>query len=629
MGKDQRQFNINLQRFWHPINIYNNLKAVYFAFIPKGSKGYELTYGFLRMGLKQLHLINIYYQEWLRRYDSLTEKDLSEIKVKVDTIKSPPKFSIIMPVYNPDIPFFEQAIQSVSKQVYPFWELCIADDASTNPRVKELIEQYAHEDTRIKYKIRAVNGHISAASNSALELASNEYVVLLDHDDLLHPLALYYVAEEINAHPDSVIIYSDEDKINKRGRRLDPYFKPEFDYELQLSQNMVSHLGVYRRSAVMKVGGFRVGLEGSQDYDLLLRVLETCEPDQIIHIPRPLYHWRISRDSVSLDVNIKPYAVEAGKRALNEHLQRRSVDAEVTYLPELAGYSVSYALPATQPAVTIIMMAETLSNALNTTIDAIISNTDYEPFRIHLWLNSNNNISFEIADEQKEFVSIFCHDFSKMTSFAEIINECIGETSTEFICLLDSAIDHFPSNWLSDLVGQAKQAGIGGVAPKLINTRNNVVSSGIILAPDITSAHLSFGEERKKNGYFGWAKLCRGYSALSEKCLLFRRDHWHVIGGMNEKIHTPLFCCIDFCLKMKELGLRNVLRPSIELIIDDNVRNIVDKWFETNLEKDKAYLLKHWETMIENDPAFNPNLTIVDEGKILVNLSPNLNFPGV
>jgi O-antigen biosynthesis protein len=630
MGKDQRKLHVNIQRFWHPINIYNNLKALYFAIIPKGSKGYDITYGFLRIFLKQLHLINIYYQEWLRQFDSLTDEDFDEVKARISAMESPPNFSIIMPVYNPDIPFFEQAIQSVLKQVYAFWELCIADDASTDPEVREVIEQYAAEDSRIKFKIRDKNGHISAASNSALELASNEYVVLLDHDDLLHPLALFYVAEEIKAHPNSIIIFSDEDKITKRGRRLDPYFKPEFDYELQLSQNMVSHLGVYRRTAVMEVSGFRIGLEGSQDYDLLLRVLETCQPDQIVHIPRPLYHWRISKESVSLDVNIKPYAVEAGKRALNEHLQRRSVDAEITYLPELAGYSVTYALPPTQPTVTIIILAQTLTHKLSKMIDMIISNTAYDHYNLHLWLTSTNedHVS-KLQNNWKEIVRIF-NEVDRKGSYAEAINHCIRETSTEFVCLLDSSIDQFPSNWLSDLVGQGIQANIGAVAPKLINTKNDVFSSGIILTPDITTAHLSFGEDRGKNGYFGWAKLCRGYSALSEKCLLFRRDHWQSVGGMNEIFHSPLYCGVDFCLKLKEQGLRNVLRPSIELYLQPHNKSEQDiDSLGQHLEEDKAYLQERWGTIIQNDPAFNPNLSIVDEGKILVNLSPNLNFPGV
>ena len=629
MTKDHKKLKINFHRFWHPIKIYHNLKSLYFAIIPKGSKSYKITYGFLRIFLKQLHLLNIYYQEWIRLFDNFTDDELAKIHQIITEMASKPKFSVIMPVYNPDLSFFQQAIESVINQVYPYWELCIADDASTNPRVKALIKTYADKDTRIRFIIREKNGHISAASNSALELASKEFIALLDHDDVLHPLALYFVAVEINAHPDSVIIYSDEDKITKRGKRLDPYFKPDFDYELLLSQNMVSHLGIYRRSAVIEVGGFRIGLEGSQDYDLLLRVLETCKPDQIHHIPRPLYHWRISNKSVARDVNIKPYAVDAGNKALQEHLARRSVKAHVEFLPELAGYSVTYDIPK-EPSVSLIIPSVAVTDILYRYLVELLSNTSYKNFLVQIITpTSKNNFSMPLPPSLKDQVKIIHLDNDNKASFAKLVNYAISMVTTDYLCLLNDFLNEFPPNWLSDLVGQASQAGIGAVAPKIIDNNDRVYSSGIIVMPERIAAHLSKGEERAVNGYFGWAKLSRGYSALSEKCLLFKRDYWQSVDGFDTNLKSPMHCGIDFCLKLKDLGLRNILRPSTELVLkrsDQHNPHFHDH--AKSLAPDQAYLQSRWGRIIANDPAFNPNLTIVDEGKILVNLSPNLNFPG-
>jgi len=631
MNNDEtNEFPARIKKFWHPINIYNNLRKLYFTIIPKGSKAYNLTYGFLRIFLKQLHLFNIYYQEWIRRFDTLSYEAILEIREKINRMAEKPTISVVMPVYNPPPELFDQAIQSVLAQVYPYWELCIADDASTDPRIPALIHDYTQKDTRIRAILRKENGHISAASNSALELATNEFMALLDHDDVLHPLALLFVAEEINKHPDSVIIYSDEDKITKNGKRLDPYFKPDFNYELLLSQNMISHLGVYRTKIVRDVGGFRIGLEGSQDYDLVLRVLDHCEPDQIHHIPRPLYHWRISKESAARDINIKPYAIKAGTRALTEHLIHQSVKAKVNFLPKLAGYSISYSLPDSLPSVSIVIPAIEFSDAIINVVETILNNTDYPNFRIVLGLkkSSEKNIRTLSNDWQQNVIIHYYNNRSDIP-FAKRVNQCVNATSSDFICLLNEWLTGFLPVWLRALIGQASQPGVGAVAPRLINANNRVFSNGIILIPDRIIQHLSKGEEQAVNGYFGWAKLTRGYSALSESCLLFKTEHFINVGGFNEDLKSSTYAGVDFCLKLKELDFRNILRPEVELYFQENHRynqplGIINQWEEA----DKIVLIEKWQKFIQNDPAFNPNLTIIDEGKILVNLSAHLGVPG-
>lgn len=234
------------------------LRSIYLRLAPKGSKLYALTHIFLRK------LLNARYSYWIRHFDTYNQEQHQVILKELTLLSTKPLISVLMPVYNPNPEFLDQAIRSVLNQIYPYWELCIADDASTISGVKDVIEKHHKSEPKVKVVYRTTNGHISAASNTALAMARGDFIALLDHDDLLHPLALFEVAKEINAHPDSVVIYSDEDKITPRGSRIDPYFKSDFDPDLFLSQNMVSHLGVYLRKAIVNIGGFRAGLEGSQ-----------------------------------------------------------------------------------------------------------------------------------------------------------------------------------------------------------------------------------------------------------------------------------------------------------------------------------------------------------------------------
>ena len=269
------------------------------------------------------------YEDWVRCYDSLDEGARQRIRSRIADFYRQPKISVVMPVYDPALNFLDAAIRSVRNQLYPNWELCIADDASTNPAVRELLNEHAQEEVRIKLTFRATNGHICAASNTALAAATGEYVALLDNDDVLSEHALFWVAQAILDDPEVGLVYSDEDKISEGGSRYAPYFKCDLNMELLLAQNMISHLGVYRRDLLEAVGGFRVGFEGSQDYDLALRVIERLAPAQVKHIPRVLYHWRAIAGSTALASGEKNYAAGAGRLAVAEHLQRRGLAAEV------------------------------------------------------------------------------------------------------------------------------------------------------------------------------------------------------------------------------------------------------------------------------------------------------------
>ena len=615
-----------MNQFWDPISIYQKLRTIYFAIIPKNSKAYERTPEFLRTFLKQMYLLNIYYQEWIRRYDTPDESALQSIEETIYNMAEKPAISVLMPVYNPPLEFLKEAIESVRTQMYPYWQLCIADDASTEPGVKELIHSYTKIDTRIQAVYRKINEHISAASNSALKLAKYDTIALLDHDDIIHPLALYLVAHTINVHPDWEIIYSDEDKITKWGRRFDPYFKPEFNYELLLSQNMVSHLGVYKTETMRKIGGFRKGLEGSQDYDLLLRILENCSPDQIHHIPRPLYHWRVSHRSVAEDVSIKPYATKAGIKALEQHLLRKSIKAEVIFLPKLSAYRVEYVLEKSKPHITIIISTPSMSQPVLDCINEIISKTEYPNFNILLCLSSDSDEKVIPPSETwKEIVNVVFSKNSSQKSIVQSLNYWIPKIHTDYICFFSKPITNFSPHWLSELVGQAIQPGIGTVGPKLLYQNGLVYSNGIFLLPDIITSHHMQGTDKDDIGYFGWAKLQRGYSALSEKCLLFKQDHFLNLNGFKEDFINPHFSVVDFCLRLQKQNFRNILCPFVEVSLaetfDFKTKNPAEDLIHPI---DKKLMEEHWSEWLENDPSFNPNLDLVEEGKILISLSPRI-----
>ena len=619
--KQKKKISDIWQQIWDPITIYKNLRSLYFAIIPKNSRAYERTPEFLRSFLKQMYLLNIYYQEWIRRYDTFTDEDFELVEEKIFNMSDKPSISILMPVFNPPIKFLEEAIESVLNQKYPFWQLCIADDASTDLDVKILIEYYRDKDDRIEAIFREKNGHISAASNSALSLAKYNYIALLDHDDLLHPLALYYVAKTIIAHPDTEIIYSDEDKITKWGRRFDPYFKPEFNYELLLSQNMVSHLGVYKTRSVRQINGFREGLEGSQDYDLLLRILETIKLNQIQHIPRPLYHWRVSNRSVAENVNIKPYATKAGGKALREHLQRKSTPGKVVFLPDLAAYRVDFQLNEPNPRVSIVIPTPQLTTEYSNCLEEILLNTTYSNFNIQLVLPENQTPMVKnYADQWEGKVDLMTEYDQMMLSKMRSINEILENSSSDFLLILFEPLTGFFRGWLNILMTQASKSEIGLVAPKIVYRNGFVYSNGVILLPEIKAQHLSQGTEIEDIGYFGWSKLRRSYSVVSVKCILVNKKKLEMVGGFSENFNEINNAGIDLCLKLRSQGFHNILCPSVELSLHEDYKK--NNNFDMPDKDDIQLMEKRWLSWFENDPAFNPNLSIGDDGKILINLNP-------
>jgi GT2 family glycosyltransferase len=552
------------------------------------------------------------YEKWVRLYDSLDNQKISQICDGIQALTSHPLISVVMPVYDSPIEFLDLAIWSVRNQLYPHWELCIADDASSNQAVRDLIAQHANEDSRIKSVYRKENGHISRASNSALELATGVFIALLDHDDELPVHALYWIAYAINQNPGVGIIYSDEDKIDESGRRFDPYFKCAFNYELLLAQNMISHLGVYRRSLLTKIGGFRVGFEGSQDYDLCLRVLEQIDHSQILHIPKVLYHWRAIKGSAALARNQKTYAVEAGRRAVDEHLMRLNVAATVLLAPEVPCFNrVKFLLPNPAPLVSIIIPTKDCAHLLRKCINSILEKTSYPSYEIIIL----DNGSVEPATHQlfkalpQEQVQIIRDD--SPFNFSKLNNQGVKFSRGDLICLMNNDIEILTPDWLEEMASFASRPEIGCVGSRLWYPDFHLQHGGVILGIGGIANHAHYRMPRNQHGYFGRAQLHQSFSAVTAACLLVRRSVFEQVGGLDEELAVA-FNDVDFCLRVREAGYRNVWTPYAEMIHHESAsrgyENTPEK--QTRFSKEVTLMKERWGDRLLQDPAYSPNLTL-------------------
>ncbi len=408
------------------------------------------------------------YTYWVNLYDTLTPQAIVPIRANLQSLKHRPIISVLMPVYNTPEKWLVRAIDSVRAQVYDRWELCIADDASTAPHIRPLLEKIARDDPRIKVVFRETNGHISAASNSALELAQGEFVSLLDHDDELRPHALACVALELARFPDADLIYSDEDKLNESGVRYSPYFKPDWNPDLFFSQNFICHLGIYRTALVREIGGFRIGYEGSQDWDLAMRVVERIPPSRIRHIPRILYHWRAVQGSTAIQVSEKNYSVTAAKKVIADHFARVGIKATLT--PANGHYwRVHYPRPDPAPSVTLIIPTRNRGSLLRPCIASILEKTAYPDYKILVVdNNSDEPETLVYLDELRQHPRCRVLAFPGPFNFSAINNFAVHQTDTPLIGLLNNDLEVIHGDWLDEMASHAVRRRSAPWAPNSI-----------------------------------------------------------------------------------------------------------------------------------------------------------------
>lgn len=556
------------------------------------------------------------YNEWWRKYGNDKQEDLEAASIAISSFSRLPLISVVMPCYNPKPEWLSVSVESVKSQIYPHWELCIADDASTDESVVQLLRSAAaSSNAKIKVEFKTINEHISATSNCALNLANGEWVVLLDHDDQLHPLALYYLVELINARPCVQLVYSDEDKMDDHGKLFDPYFKPSWNPELIRAQNFFSHLGCYRRDLVLSVGGFRLGYEGSQDYDLLLRCWDATGDDAIAHIPRVLYHWRAHSHSTASATSAKPYALDAAQRALRDHLVRRSIDATVETNDH--GYHlVRYALPAAPPLVSIIVPSKDSADLLSSCLVSVIEQTSYPSWE--MLIVDNGSTQADALDLLNDFAKDPRVKIIRVPgefNYSALNNLAAKHARGEWLCLLNNDIQVLDGSWLSAMVGCALQPGVLAVGAKLLFPNHTIQHIGVVLGLGGVAGHCHAKLPATSGGYFCRPFVCHDVDAATAACLLVNANAYQQVSGLDDEYLKVAFNDVDLCLKLRELGGRILLTPSLSLIHHESASRGSDSSPEKKrrFRWEVAVMHHRWGDRLLEDRTYNPNLSLAKD----------------
>jgi len=607
---------------------------------------------------KKIDNFEVNYQGWIKT----NEKDIYFYDEKV--LKQKPLISIILPVYNTKAVFLRKAIDSVFKQTYPYWELCIADDASNDKETITTLKHYEKRDERIKVIYREKNSHISAALNSALSLANGEWVAFLDHDDMLAPNALYEIAKAINTNRKAKLIYSDEDKIDEKDNRFEPHFKSDWNPDMFFSQNYVNHLCAIKKDIVDNIKGFREGVEGSQDYDLILRSLPYIKDDEIVHIPKILYHWRSIKGSTAFDAQEKEYTTKAGIKALQDYFDvvRPGVVVLEGFLPNT--YKPVYPIPGIDikeqikpyiekskinreiyktiqhqtsnikhptsiiqhlssnihhpPLVSIIIPTRDGYEILKMCIESILEKTDYPNYEIIIVNNRSTDektISYLNYLKKKYDNIITIINFNKSFNFSAINNFAVMQAKGEIVCLLNNDIEIISQMWLSEMVQHVLRPEIGAVGAKLYYANDTIQHAGVVLGIGGVAGHSHKYFPKDHHGYFSRLKIIQNYSAVTAACLLVRKSVYEEVGGLDEENLKVAFNDVDFCLKVLEKGYRNLWTPYAEAYHHESL----SRGKENTPEKQKRFMQEvlfmkeKWKSQLYNDPCYSPHLTLERE----------------
>ena len=553
------------------------------------------------------------YQTWASIFDTVSEDDIENVNAHIRTFSYQPGISLLLPVYNSNEKFLVQAIESVIGQLYENWELCIADDASTKPYIRDILKSYARKDSRIKVVFREENGHISAATNSALQIAHGEYCALLDHDDTLSPLALYFIVQELQEHPEADLLYSDEDKIDPDGTRFDPYFKSDWNLDLFLSHNCVSHLGVYRTAILREIGGFDEALYGSQDWDMALRFVARIGEQNIRHIPRVLYHWRYTDTSTAHSIESKPYVVNAGRKAIEAFLASRKTVAKVDDGPWAGSFRVKYSIPRRVHA-TILIPTHGDYETARRCIESVLTKTSYPHYDILALNNQRYNTALTgYLNQVQNSAKVGVREYDGEFSYGPIYNYGAGESQGEVLVFMDTDIEVIEDGWLEEVVSHAIRPEIGAVGVRLLYPDHTVQHGGVVMGIGGVTGNAFQHISEWDIGHMGRAHLQQNYSAVSGACIATRRDVFDQLNGFNSVDLPMVYGDIDYCLRAQhDLGLKTLWTPFVNLIHHESVPTgiEVDEEKTNRIIKEGHFMNRQWKAVIENDPYYNPNLTL-------------------
>lgn len=541
------------------------------------------------------------YLKWINKYECMDDYTRD--------IEYCPLISIVMPTFNVEKKYLTACLDSVLNQYYQNFEICIADDCSTNEETLNTLREYEKKDKRVRVVYRKENGHISKATNSALEIAKGEYIGLLDNDDVLANNALYEIVKILNENRNVDMIYSDEDKIDLNGKRCEPNFKPDFSPDTLYSLNYICHFVVIRKKLIDLVGGFEIGVEGAQDYDLLLKITERTS--NIKHIPKILYHWRKIPGSTSMAISNKDYAIDKGKIVLEHALKRRKIDAVVHKDPISTYYYLEYMLPK-QPLVSIIIPTKDHADITRVCLESLYAKTLYQNFEV-LMINNNSEErdTYELFNEFSEKYSNFrVIDANIPFNYSIINNLAARQAKGEVLVLLNNDTEIIQDNWLNIMVGYAIQPHIGAVGPKLLYPDLTVQHGGVLIGLGGVASHAYIGEERDFPGIYGRLRVPYNYAAVTAACLAVEKKKFFNVNCLEEEL-TVAYNDVDFNLKLLEKGYYNVFIPQVELIHHESKSRGLDTEGDKykRFMKEETYMHEKWCKYIKKDPFYNENYT--------------------
>lgn len=556
------------------------------------------------------------YRAWLRaNYPSQT--DISRQKKESKKFARRPLISVIVPTYNTNIGYLKECINSVINQSYDNWELCLADDNSTNPEVRKVIENFAKKDKRIKYIFRKENGHICKASNSALQIATGKYIALLDHDDVLWPNALYENVKLINKYPSAKFIYSDEDKIDSSGKKhMEAFFKPDWNFDFLRSINYITHFAVLEKKLVDEIGGFREGYEGAQDWDLFLRASRKLE--KVYHIPTVIYSWRKSETSTAQAPSTKDYAYVNQKKALQDDVKERSLKADIDWQIPFSMWHVKYALQK-ESLVSIVIPTKNQKDFIERCLKSIQEKTTYKNFEVVIVdTGSTEPEVWEVYKEYKNLgKGLKVVKWTKPFNFAASCDFGAERAKGEYILFLNNDTEVITPSWIEEMLGFAQLEGAGAIGCKLYYPDGKLQHAGIVLGvggqngtPGIAGHFFPAYIDQPPQSplqdlYVGGA---RDFTAVTAACVMVAKKKFDEVKGFDP-IFRIAFNDVDLCLKLYDKGYRNIYLPQVELYHYESISIGKPGSKERDLEefsKEIQLMLKKWKPLIDDDPFYHP-----------------------
>ena len=519
-------------------------------------------------------------------------------------------FSIAVPVYRTPETFLRQMIESVTGQSYGNWELCIANGSPDDKKVRAVLEEYAGRDLRIRVK-NLENQGIAGNSNAALAMAKGDYVGFLDHDDLLAPNALYEAAAYLEKYPQTDMLYTDEDKVTEDlSVHFQPHLKPDFNLDLLRSNNYICHFLIVKRTLALRAGEFRQEYEGAQDYDFVLRCAD--QACRIGHVPEILYHWRTSRSSTADNPASKMYAYDAGKRAIEAHLQRRGEKGEVSLKKDLGFYRVVYPVKK-QERISVVIPSKDQWETLKACLDSIREKTTYPDYEIIVVENNSREPeTFEYYKTIDGRDNIRVITWDKPFNYSAINNFGIRHASGQYVICLNNDIQVITGGWMEELLGVCQREEVGVVGAKLYYPDDTIQHAGIVVGIGGIAGSLFVGMKRERSGYLHKASLMQDLSAVTAACMMVKKKAFEEAGGFEEKLAVA-FNDVDLCLKIREKGYLVVYDPYVEMYhYESKTRGREDtKEKVRRFQGEIEYMRTRWIGILkEGDPCYNKNLSL-------------------